>query len=267
MDVDGAHRASPQREGELLGDAATRRRSRRAGRDRAGLVAARARAPRRRHPPLGRDDRPRSAHRALRHDAARGRRRAGPTTRTSSTGSATGTPRSCRRCATPIPDLECWHFFDAPTPIAFWARRQAHETAIHRADVQSCTGAVTPYPTRRSRPTGSTRSSSGSRPRRRRCPTDAAAAACWRRPDVDREWPLQLGPERVDVASMPTAAGTRSPTAPSRAPASDLYLLLWNRDPARPARRDRATRSPRRSGATRCACAGASERATRRRRR
>jgi uncharacterized protein (TIGR03083 family) len=34
------------------------------------------------------------------------------------------------------PGLSCWAFLDAPSPLAFWARRQAHETAIHRADAQ-----------------------------------------------------------------------------------------------------------------------------------
>ena len=34
------------------------------------------------------------------------------------------------------PELDCWTFLDAPSPLAFWARRQAHETAIHRADAQ-----------------------------------------------------------------------------------------------------------------------------------
>ena len=29
---------------------------------------------------------------------------------------------------------------DAPSPLAFWARRQAHETAIHRADADSASG-------------------------------------------------------------------------------------------------------------------------------
>jgi uncharacterized protein (TIGR03083 family) len=33
-------------------------------------------------------------------------------------------------------DLACWSFLPAPTPRAFWARRQAHETAIHRIDAQ-----------------------------------------------------------------------------------------------------------------------------------
>lgn len=34
-------------------------------------------------------------------------------------------------------DVECWHFLPAPSPLAFWARRQAHETTIHRFDAQS----------------------------------------------------------------------------------------------------------------------------------
>ncbi|WP_455353941.1 maleylpyruvate isomerase family mycothiol-dependent enzyme [Streptomyces sp. SYSU K217416] len=35
------------------------------------------------------------------------------------------------------PDLECWSFMPAPSPLAFWARRQAHETAVHRLDAES----------------------------------------------------------------------------------------------------------------------------------
>jgi uncharacterized protein (TIGR03083 family) len=34
------------------------------------------------------------------------------------------------------PDLDCWTFLSAPSPLAFWARRQAHETAVHRADAE-----------------------------------------------------------------------------------------------------------------------------------
>ena len=33
-------------------------------------------------------------------------------------------------------DVRCWSFLPAPSPLAFWARRQAHETAIHRVDAQ-----------------------------------------------------------------------------------------------------------------------------------
>ncbi|MGC0381054.1 uncharacterized protein (TIGR03083 family) [Streptomyces sp. SAI-129] len=38
------------------------------------------------------------------------------------------------------PDVRCWHFLPAPSPLAFWARRQAHETAVHRIDAESARG-------------------------------------------------------------------------------------------------------------------------------
>src|SRR5262249_61863639 len=40
------------------------------------------------------------------------------------------------------PDLNCWAFLAAPSPLAFWARRPAHETAMHRLDAGQA--AVTP---------------------------------------------------------------------------------------------------------------------------
>ncbi|CAL9361537.1 maleylpyruvate isomerase family mycothiol-dependent enzyme [Streptomyces sp. enrichment culture] len=38
------------------------------------------------------------------------------------------------------PDVRCWHFLPAPSPLAFWARRQAHETTVHRLDAESAAG-------------------------------------------------------------------------------------------------------------------------------
>ncbi|MHB9755486.1 maleylpyruvate isomerase family mycothiol-dependent enzyme [Streptomyces sp. BYX5S] len=35
------------------------------------------------------------------------------------------------------PDVDCWAFLPAPSPLAFWARRQAHETTVHRVDAES----------------------------------------------------------------------------------------------------------------------------------
>ncbi len=40
------------------------------------------------------------------------------------------------------PAVRCWTFLPAPSPLAFWARRQAHETAIHRADAQLAAAAA-----------------------------------------------------------------------------------------------------------------------------
>ena len=44
------------------------------------------------------------------------------------------------------PDLECATFMPAPSPLAFWARRQAHETAIHRADAETALGGLPDFP-------------------------------------------------------------------------------------------------------------------------
>ncbi|MEV6755180.1 maleylpyruvate isomerase family mycothiol-dependent enzyme [Streptomyces sp. NPDC051214] len=38
------------------------------------------------------------------------------------------------------PELRCWAFLPAPSPLAFWARRQANETTIHRVDAESARG-------------------------------------------------------------------------------------------------------------------------------
>ncbi|HEX6525534.1 MAG TPA: maleylpyruvate isomerase family mycothiol-dependent enzyme [Streptosporangiaceae bacterium] len=43
------------------------------------------------------------------------------------------------------PDLRTATFMDAASPLAFWARRQAHETAIHRADADSAAGAMAEF--------------------------------------------------------------------------------------------------------------------------
>ncbi|MET9322307.1 maleylpyruvate isomerase family mycothiol-dependent enzyme [Streptomyces sp. NPDC003038] len=39
-------------------------------------------------------------------------------------------------------DLQCWTFLPTapPSPLAFWARRQAHETTVHRMDAEAALG-------------------------------------------------------------------------------------------------------------------------------
>jgi uncharacterized protein (TIGR03083 family) len=44
------------------------------------------------------------------------------------------------------PGMPAWTFLPAPSPLAFWARRQAHETAIHRADAELAAGSRPSYP-------------------------------------------------------------------------------------------------------------------------
>ena len=53
-----------------------------------------------------------------------------------------GMRRPGGRAGRRAPDLECWTFLRAPSPLAMWARRQAHETAIHRVDAELAAGAA-----------------------------------------------------------------------------------------------------------------------------
>ncbi|MCX4961113.1 maleylpyruvate isomerase family mycothiol-dependent enzyme [Streptomyces virginiae] len=41
-------------------------------------------------------------------------------------------------------DVQCWTFLPTapPSPVAFWARRQAHETAVHRMDAEAALGVL-----------------------------------------------------------------------------------------------------------------------------
>lgn len=43
------------------------------------------------------------------------------------------------------PDLDCFTFLAAPSPLAMWARRQAHETAMHRVDAESPGSTITEF--------------------------------------------------------------------------------------------------------------------------
>jgi len=42
-------------------------------------------------------------------------------------------------------ELECFTFLEAPSPLAMWARRQAHETSIHRLDAELACAATTGF--------------------------------------------------------------------------------------------------------------------------
>jgi uncharacterized protein (TIGR03083 family) len=121
-------------------------------------------------------------------------------------------------------DLDCWHFLRAPSPLAFWARRQAHETAIHRADAEAAAGAIASVPsefgvdgidelllcfyTRR-----------GGRLR-----ADQPCSLLVRTTDTDDAWTVRIGPGDAVIRR-----GAEEADCTLRGPASQLYLALWNR--------------------------------------
>ncbi|SRR6266498_2453051 len=121
-------------------------------------------------------------------------------------------------------DLACWSFLPAPSPLAFWARRQAHETAIHRADAQGAGGPVTPFPPLFAAD-GLDELLWGFASRRNgRLRADPPRRLHLHATDTGADWLVRVEPDRIAVSRE---AGDADWSV--RGPASDLYLLLWNR--------------------------------------
>jgi uncharacterized protein (TIGR03083 family) len=139
------------------------------------------------------------------------------------------------------PDLDCWAFLAAPSPLAFWARRQAHETAIHRVDAEQAAGRASASVFEpafaadgvdelimgflaRSIRRGSWPGLDGSLAIR------AAGAAA-----ASADWLVTGGAEEPGVSRGPGEPGVPRGTGPAgcavTGPARDLYLTLWNRRP------------------------------------
>lgn len=123
------------------------------------------------------------------------------------------------------PALRCYTFLPAPSPLAFWARRQAHETAIHRADVESAGGPITPFPAEFAIDgIEELLAFAARRPTFRYVDAPRTLAI---RPDGDDGWQLTLAPD--GVRSSPGAGAAEATVGGS---ASDLYLWSWNRPAA-----------------------------------
>jgi uncharacterized protein (TIGR03083 family) len=122
------------------------------------------------------------------------------------------------------PDVACWAFMAAPSPLAFWARRQCHETGMHRADAESASGPISPFPALVAvdgidellrafitRPGG-------------RLKSETPRTLLARSTDTGDDWLVRIS--RDDVVTD-RAAGAADCTVSGGA--SDLHLFLWNR--------------------------------------
>ena len=123
-------------------------------------------------------------------------------------------------------DLEAWSFLRAPSPLAFWARRQAHETTIHPADAEAAAGTrldVAPALA----VDGIDEMMFGFLGRKRgRLVADPALTLGIRLTDADAadSWSIVVGPESREV----TRGSSRGDCVISGS-ASDVYQFLWNR--------------------------------------
>ncbi len=142
-----------------------------------------------------------------------------------------GAERLATTLDTADPDLRCWTFLRATSPRVHWARRQAHETAIHRVDAEVAAAATaTPFApafaadgidellvcfiTRRT--TGFV--------------ADPARTMRVTVIDTSGDWDVVVGP--TGVTTVPGGSGPADATVTGEA--SDLYQALWNRPTTAP---------------------------------
>jgi uncharacterized protein (TIGR03083 family) len=129
------------------------------------------------------------------------------------------------------PSLQCYTFLPAPSPRAFWARRQAHETAIHRVDAELASGEPTPF-----RPEFASDgidelimgffgrdATEVSEEQRRGGRMSLLVTAA----DTGSSWLIGLTSD--GALAMDVQRGTGSADCVLSGPAAGLYLLLWNR--------------------------------------
>ncbi|HEV7193638.1 MAG TPA: maleylpyruvate isomerase family mycothiol-dependent enzyme [Jatrophihabitantaceae bacterium] len=121
------------------------------------------------------------------------------------------------------PDLDCFTFLPSPSARAFWGRRQAHETAVHRADAERADGQEPTFDTGFAQD-GIDEVVNGFA-RRKNNAIERRAVMALHATDAGGDWTITLGGERI-VADRTTAAGADVAIAGSSA---DLYQWLWNR--------------------------------------
>jgi uncharacterized protein (TIGR03083 family) len=120
-------------------------------------------------------------------------------------------------------DLECPTFLPAPSPLAMWARRQAHETAVHRFDAENAIGKASGFDPVFAAD-GIDELLAGFAPRRESFPVESDKVMQVIPGDTDDGWRVTLKPDGVTTTR---ADGQADVTL--RGSASDLYTVLWNR--------------------------------------
>ncbi len=120
-------------------------------------------------------------------------------------------------------DVEAWTFLPAPSPLAMWARRQAHETAVHRFDAENAAGIASSFDPVLAAD-GIDELLAGFAPRKPEFPVDKEYTVLVHATDTGDRWQVTLAPTgitttRDDGEGDLVLAGD----------AADLYLVLWNR--------------------------------------
>lgn len=121
-------------------------------------------------------------------------------------------------------DLEAWTFLPAPSARAMWARRQAHETAVHRFDAEVAAGGGSGYDPVFAADGIDELLSGMTTQRTLDVPVPTPRSMAIHATDTDEWWLVTF---ESDVATTVRGAGQADVVVTGTA--SDLYLNLWNR--------------------------------------
>jgi uncharacterized protein (TIGR03083 family) len=126
------------------------------------------------------------------------------------------------------PGTTVWTFHQPDQTVAFWRRRMAHETAVHRVDAQSGHGEPEPVPAALAADGVGELLDVFLAPNSEGEPVGGRGESLHLHAiDTEGEWQLRLLPAGVEVER-----GHAKGDAAARGPASDLLLFLWGRVPA-----------------------------------
>jgi uncharacterized protein (TIGR03083 family) len=121
------------------------------------------------------------------------------------------------------PTVEAWTFLQAPSPHAMWARRQAHEIAIHRFDAQEAAGLGSEFDPAFAAD-GIDEILAAFATRKPDFPVDEPRAMLVHASDTGDRWQVTMAPDGITTVRDDGPADT---TLMGRA--GDLYLAMWNR--------------------------------------
>ncbi|MFE0577243.1 maleylpyruvate isomerase family mycothiol-dependent enzyme [Streptomyces sp. NPDC058874] len=128
-------------------------------------------------------------------------------------------------------DVQCWTFLPTapPSPLAFWARRQAHETTVHRLDAESALGVAFSPPAPEFAEDGVEELLTGFHARpRSRVRTPEPRTVRIRAADTGAVWTVHLSP--APPRTVPGDLGDPVDCEVT-GEAAWLYAALWNRLP------------------------------------
>lgn len=131
------------------------------------------------------------------------------------------------------PTLPAWNWAPQTKTAAFWFRRAAHETALHRWDAQSALGAHTPLEAKLAADGVTEVLDTWLPAGRRHAPGDREGVVHLVATDIETEWYVRLRGTGVALLDTDTLLDSDDHGARSHAAgtASDLQLALWGRIP------------------------------------